>query len=84
MSYFWNTADHLMVSLKICGSTPLRTDIIQANIVMILGMAIDLLTDTPISYYRNFVIEEKWKYNKMTMDTFVKDLIKSTLLGVFF
>jgi len=51
---------------------------------MVLGMAIDILIDTPISYYRNFVIEEKWKYNKMTMETFVKDLIKSTLLGVFF
>merc|ERR1712160_95960 len=84
MSYIFNLADHLMVSLNICGSTPLRNDIIQANIVTLFSMVYGILIDTPVSYYRAFVIEEKWGHNKMTMDTFVKDLVKSTLLMVFF
>jgi len=84
MSYIFNLADHLMVSLNICGSTPLRNDIIQANIVTLFSMVYGILIDTPVSYYRAFVIEEKWGHNKMTMDTFVKDLVKSTLLMIFF
>ncbi len=51
----------------------------------ILTLASDLLT-TPFSLYRNFVIEEKFGFNKMTLRTFVTDKLKGyslmLILGV--
>jgi STE24 endopeptidase len=38
------------------------------------------LFEIPKSYYKNFHLEEKWGYNKMTMKTFVKDLVKGFIL----
>lgn len=37
----------------------------------------------PFSYYHNFVIEERFGFNKMTKSLFVKDLIKNLLLAIF-
>lgn len=36
----------------------------------------------PFSYYRNFVIEERYGFNRMSRKTFFGDYIKSTFLGV--
>ena len=36
----------------------------------------------PFSLYFNFVLEEKFGFNKMTIKTFILDLLKSTLLTV--
>ena len=38
------------------------------------------LLEIPLSYYRTFVIEEKFGFNKMTPDMFFADLIKQGLL----
>ncbi|MFZ4529720.1 MAG: M48 family metallopeptidase [Undibacterium curvum] len=37
--------------------------------------------DLPFAYYSQFVVEEKFGFNKMTRALFVRDLIKSSLLG---
>lgn len=37
--------------------------------------------DLPFDYYRQFVLEEKFGFNKMTPRLFVADLIKNTLIG---
>ncbi|NDI86910.1 M48 family metallopeptidase [Undibacterium crateris] len=37
--------------------------------------------DLPFAYYSQFVVEEKFGFNKMTRSLFVRDLIKSSLLG---
>jgi STE24 endopeptidase len=37
--------------------------------------------DLPFDYYRQFVLEEKFGFNKMTRKLFFTDLIKSTLIG---
>ncbi len=42
------------------------------------------LAELPISYYRAFVIEEKFGFNKMTPRMFVLDLAKRGLLGILF
>jgi STE24 endopeptidase len=43
---------------------------------------IQFVLGIPFSYYRNFVIEEKYGFNKMTKALFVKDLIKNFLLTI--
>ena len=44
---------------------------------MIIGIA-----EIPLSYYRTFVIEEQYGFNKMTPSMFFTDLIKQSLLGL--
>jgi len=46
----------------------------------IIGLASDLLS-IPFSLYKNFVIEEKFGFNKMTVKTFILDKIKGYVLG---
>ncbi|MDU8886579.1 M48 family metallopeptidase [Yeosuana sp. MJ-SS3] len=41
----------------------------------IIMLGSDILS-TPFAYYKNFVIEEKFGFNKMTMKTFILDKIK--------
>lgn len=38
----------------------------------------------PFSYYHHFVLEEKYGFNKMTMNTWVTDMIKGQALGLAF
>ncbi len=49
----------------------------------ILVIASDILS-TPFSYYKTFVIEEKFGFNKMKPKTFFADKLKSYLLMVLF
>ena len=42
------------------------------------------LVGTPFSIYRNFVIEAKYGFNKMTLKTYLGDKIKSYLLTIIF
>jgi STE24 endopeptidase len=44
-------------------------------------MAITSLIDLPFEYYRQFVLEEKFGFNKMTPALFVMDAVKGALLG---
>lgn len=46
----------------------------------IIGLGSDLL-NTPFAYYKNFVIEEKFGFNKQTMKVFITDKIKAWVLG---
>lgn len=50
---------------------------------MMLGfMGISLLIGLPIDYYRTFVLEQKFGFNKMTRRLFVGDALKNMLLGL--
>ena len=42
---------------------------------------ISSLIDLPFDYYRQFVLEEKFGFNKMTLKLFFADMIKGALLG---
>lgn len=46
--------------------------------VMLISGAIDL----PLSLYAQFVIEEKFGFNRMTLRLFIVDLLKQTALGI--
>jgi STE24 endopeptidase len=45
-------------------------------------MLIQTIISLPISYYSNFVIEEKFGFNKMTRKLFFIDTIKSIILSI--
>ena len=40
------------------------------------------LLDLPFDYYRQFVLEERFGFNKMTIKLWLADMLKSALLGV--
>lgn len=44
--------------------------------------AISGIISIPFDYYRQFVVEERFGFNKMTPGLFFNDLVKSTLLGI--
>ncbi len=46
--------------------------------VMAIGAAVDL----PFALYRQFVIEARYGFNRMTLALFCADLVKHTLLGI--
>ena len=43
---------------------------------------VSTLISIPFDYYQNFVIEEKYGFNKTTIKTFVLDILKSFLIGL--
>ncbi len=45
-------------------------------------MFISGVVDLPLSLYTQFVIEEKFGFNRMTLKLFVADLLKQTALGI--
>jgi STE24 endopeptidase len=57
---------------------PILIALIFFGIIMI---ASDIIT-TPFSYYKTFVIEEKFGFNKTTKKTFVLDKLKGLLMSI--
>ena len=60
-----------------------RLDGLGYGLAMIFSvMTISGLIDLPLSLYRQFVIEARHGFNRMTVGLFFSDLVKQTLLGV--
>ena len=56
---------------------------ITTGVAVILSFTlISSLVDIPASLYSNFVIEEKFGFNKLTIKTFFVDLLKNTALSL--
>jgi len=59
------------------------SDPIWLGTVFILSiMLIASFIDLPFSIYRNFILEERFGFNRMTIKTFTGDLIKELILSV--
>ena len=59
-----------------------RLDGLSYGVALIFSvMAVSGIIDLPLSLYRQFVIEEKFGFNRMTPKLFVIDTIKQTALG---
>ena len=60
------------------------SDPLWYGMVLILStVALLSLVEIPFSYYRTFVIEQKFGFNKMTPGMFFADLVKQYTLGLF-
>ena len=76
----WNWMDGLMNTFALCADQPYISDIIQAWMFSIMLTLIESLLNIPFSIYHNFVIEEKYGFNKMTPGTFICDEIKKFVI----
>jgi len=56
--------------------------IIRGVAVIASGMLLTSLIDLPFVYYKTFVIDEEFGFNKMSLAMFFADLIKHGLLGL--
>lgn len=56
--------------------------IVRGALVICSAMLIMSLVDLPFDYYKTFVIDEKFGFNKMTPKMFFADLVKHSLVGI--
>ncbi len=56
--------------------------LLRGVLVIITALAISSLLDLPFDYYKNFVIDERFGFNKMTPAMFFQDLLKHALVGL--
>ena len=54
------------------------------TIFILLELLRTTIISTPLELYENFILEEKFGFNKMTLRTYIKDTIKTFLLWLFF
>jgi STE24 endopeptidase len=57
-------------------------EIIRGVLVICSAMLISSLIDLPFEYYKTFVVDQQFGFNKMTPAMFVTDLIKHSMLGL--
>ena len=58
------------------------SELYKGTAVIMSFMLISSLIDIPASLYRAFVIEEKFGFNKLTIKTFLVDLVKGSALSI--
>jgi STE24 endopeptidase len=56
--------------------------IFRGALVICSAMLVSSLIDIPFDYYKTFVVDEKYGFNKMTKSMFFGDMIKHSLLGL--
>jgi STE24 endopeptidase len=57
-------------------------NIIRGALVICSAMLVSSLIDIPFDYYKTFVVDEKYGFNKMTRAMFFGDMVKHSLLGL--
>ena len=57
-------------------------EIVRGVLVICSAMLIGGLIDLPFEYYKTFLVDEQFGFNKMTPAMFVNDLIKHSLVGL--
>jgi STE24 endopeptidase len=57
-------------------------DIVRGALVICSALFIGSLIDLPFEYYKTFVVDEKFGFNKMTKAMFFSDLVKHSLVGL--
>ncbi len=57
-------------------------EIIRGALVICSAMLISSAIDLPFEYYKTFVVDEKFGFNKMTPTMFFSDLVKHSLVGL--
>lgn len=57
-------------------------EIARGALVIVSAMLVSSLIDLPFDYYKTFVVDEKFGFNKMTPSMFFSDLIKQSIVGI--
>lgn len=56
--------------------------IVRGALVICSALLISSVIDLPFDYYKSFVVDEKYGFNKMTPSMFFTDLIKQSIVGL--
>lgn len=56
--------------------------LLRGVLVIIVALLISSLADLPFDYYKSFVIDERFGFNKMTPAMFFQDLLKHAFVGL--
>lgn len=54
----------------------------RGALVICSAMIVSSLIDTPFDYYKTFVVDENFGFNKMTRAMFFSDLVKHSIVGI--
>jgi len=57
-------------------------EIYRGALVILSAFVISSLVDIPLDYYKAFVVDERFGFNKMTRAMFFSDLVKHSLVGL--
>ena len=57
-------------------------ELLRGVLVILATLFVSSLVDLPFDYFKNFVIDERFGFNKMTPAMFFQDMVKHTLLGL--
>lgn len=57
-------------------------EIVRGALVICSALLLSSVIDLPFDYYKSFVVDEKYGFNKMTPKMFFTDLIKQSLVGL--
>ncbi|ACT48260.1 M48 family metallopeptidase [Methylotenera mobilis] len=57
-------------------------DIARGAVVIVSAMLVSSMIDLPFEYYKTFVVDEKFGFNKMTPAMFFSDLVKQSIVGI--
>lgn len=57
-------------------------EIIRGALVICSALLVSSLIDLPFEYYKTFVVDEKFGFNKMTPAMFFSDLVKHSIVGI--
>lgn len=80
LAKFWNIGGTLMQKSAVWLPKAMSGTITQSMFMMVTGMLASLIISLPFSYYKQFVLEEKFGFNKMTFKLWVLDTIKGLIL----
>ncbi|MEO8767798.1 MAG: M48 family metallopeptidase [Nitrosospira sp.] len=73
------------LSILVAFWSNLLSDPIASGMALIISTILLMsVAEIPVSYYRTFVIEQQFGFNKMTPRMFLADLVKRTALGMLF
>lgn len=57
-------------------------DIIRGAVVILSALLVSSIIDLPFDYYRTFVIDQHFGFNKMTPAMYFKDMVKHAIVGL--
>lgn len=80
----WNASGFVMQKLAPILPKAMSGIITQSYFFMHVTLVSQLLFSLPLEYYSQFVLEEKYGFNKLTIGLWITDTIKSLLLSMTF
>lgn len=57
-------------------------DIIRGAVVILSALLVSSIIDLPFDYYRTFVVDQHFGFNKMTPAMYFKDMVKHAIVGL--